>query len=79
MVRMGSRVQVPVSAQVKNKYKEMATKSKKKAYVKLQCSVCKRTNYIVKKSKGQDLEKKLDLKKFCKWCRDHESHKETKK
>ncbi len=56
----------------------MATK-KKKSYVKMQCTECKRTNYFLKKSKGKDIEKKLDLKKFCKWCRDHTSHKETKK
>ena len=57
----------------------MATKSKKKSYVKMQCTECKRTNYLLKKSRGQDLEKKLDLSKFCKWCRAHVPHKETKK
>ena len=56
----------------------MAAKSKK-SHVKLQCTSCKRTNYRVKKSKGQDLEKKLELSKFCKWCREHMVHKETKK
>jgi large subunit ribosomal protein L33 len=74
MVRKGSRVQVPVSA---HQNKNMATK--KKQQVKLQCTGCKRTNYLVKKSKGQDIEKKLDLKKFCKWCKKHLPHKETKK
>ncbi len=58
----------------------MATKTKKKkAFVKMQCTECKRINYFLKKSKGKDVEKKLDLKKFCKWCRSHISHKETKK
>ncbi|MGI6636965.1 MAG: 50S ribosomal protein L33 [Minisyncoccales bacterium] len=56
----------------------MATKSKK-SHVKLQCSDCERINYRVKKSKGQDLEKKLELSKFCKWCQDHKIHKETKR
>ena len=57
----------------------MATK--RKAFVKLQCSECKRINYFVHKSKQlkQKGEKKLELKKFCKWCRKNTLHKETKK
>jgi len=56
----------------------MATK---KPFVKLQCAVCKRINYFVHKSKGKSgkTEKKLELKKFCKWCRKHTAHKEIKK
>jgi len=55
----------------------MATK---KPFVKLQCTVCKRINYYVKKSRGKSqTEKKLELKKFCKWCRKHTPHKELKK
>ena len=50
---------------------------KKNLFVKLQCSVCKRINYYVKKSKG--VEDKLALKKFCKFCRKHTLHKEMKK
>ena len=53
----------------------MATK---KAFVKLQCTVCKKTNYFAKKSKTL-VDKKLELKKFCRWCRKHTVHKETKK
>ncbi len=60
-------------------YKKMATKSKKKAYIRLQCSACQGNNYIVKKSKGQDEEKKLNLKKFCRQCRGHKPHKEIKR
>jgi len=52
----------------------MATK---KAFVKLKCEECGRINYAVKKSGGA--ENKLELKKFCKWCRKHTVHKETKK
>ena len=53
----------------------------KKPYVKLQCTVCKRINYHIHKSKGKGPsgEKKLELKKFCKWCRKHTAHKESKK
>ncbi|MCD5384925.1 MAG: 50S ribosomal protein L33 [Candidatus Pacebacteria bacterium] len=57
----------------------MATKSKKRVYVKLRCDYCKEINYLVKKSKGQDIEKKLSLSKFCKRCRAHQIHKEIKK
>jgi len=45
----------------------MATK---KPFIKLQCSECKRINYFTRKSKGKTgiTEKKLELKKFCRWC-----------
>lgn len=50
----------------------------KKPLVKLQCSECKRINYFTKKSKKVG-EIKLELKKFCNWCRKHTVHKEGKK
>jgi len=50
----------------------------KKPHIKLQCSVCKRVNYFTKKSKNIS-EKKLELKKYCRWCRKHTLHKEEKK
>ena len=58
--------------------KNMASK---KPFVKLQCEVCKRINYFVSKSKGESPkgEQKLELKKFCRWCRKHTLHKEGKK
>jgi large subunit ribosomal protein L33 len=52
--------------------------AKKKTFTKLQCTVCKRTNYFTKKSKSA-AEKKLEMKKFCCWDRKHTLHKETKK
>ncbi|MCK4520520.1 50S ribosomal protein L33 [Candidatus Parcubacteria bacterium] len=54
----------------------MATK--KRPFVKMQCKICKRINYFTHKSKGM-LEEKLELKKFCKWCKKHTIHKEMKK
>jgi len=59
-----------------NSQKYMATK--KKPFTKLQCQECKRINYFTRKSK-EAMEKKLELKKFCKWCRKHTAHKEIKK
>jgi len=52
--------------------------TKRKAYAKLQCQECKRINYYSHKSKELS-EKKLELKKFCKWCRKRTVHKEAKK
>ncbi|MCD6284203.1 50S ribosomal protein L33, partial [bacterium] len=41
---------------------------------------CNRINYYVHKSqKAGESQKKLELKKFCKWCRKHTLHKEVKK
>ena len=51
---------------------------KKKPFTKLQCSGCKRINYYTHKSKEM-VEKKLELKKFCKFCRKHTLHKEIKR
>jgi len=52
--------------------------AKRKPFNKFQCSECKRINYFVHRSK-QMAEEKLELKKFCKWCRKHTLHKEMKK
>ena len=54
----------------------MATKKKK--FIKMQCQECKRINYFTRKSK-KIIEKKLELKKFCKWCKKHTVHKEMKR
>ncbi|MDD3399445.1 MAG: 50S ribosomal protein L33 [Candidatus Paceibacterota bacterium] len=51
--------------------------AKRKAYTKLQCQECKQINYNSHKSKN--LEEKLELKKFCRFCKKHTPHKETKK
>ncbi|MDP3014992.1 MAG: 50S ribosomal protein L33 [bacterium] len=45
--------------------------------IKMKCSVCKRANYYTRKKKS--LERKLQLSKYCKWCRKHTVHKEAKK
>ncbi|MDP3995719.1 MAG: 50S ribosomal protein L33 [bacterium] len=55
----------------------MATK--KKPFIKLQCKDCKRVNYFVRKSKQVKVERKLELKKFCRWCKKNTLHKEGKK
>jgi len=46
--------------------------------LKMQCSVCKNVNYWTSKNKKL-VTKKLEYSKFCKHCRKHTPHKETKK
>lgn len=46
--------------------------------IKLQCTQCKRINYWSSKNKRK-VERKIEVKKFCKWCKKHTLHKETKK
>lgn len=45
--------------------------------IKLECSECKRVNYHSSKNKKK-LKTRLEMKKFCEWCRKHMPHKETK-
>lgn len=46
--------------------------------IKLACTKCSRTNYWSRKNKKL-VERKIELKKFCKHCRAHQKHKEVKK
>jgi large subunit ribosomal protein L33 len=45
--------------------------------VTLACEVCKRRNYTSMKNKKNDPEK-LEIKKYCKWCKKPTNHKETR-
>jgi len=45
--------------------------------IKLECTECKRVNYNSSKNK-KILKSRLELKKFCKFCKKHTAHKETK-
>ena len=46
--------------------------------IKFQCKECDRINYYSRKNK-KTVQKKLELKKFCNWCKKHTLHKELKK
>ncbi len=46
--------------------------------IKLACKTCKRVNYYSRKNKKK-VERKIELKKFCKWCKKNTPHKEAKK
>ncbi len=51
---------------------------KKEFIVKLICDKCKRINHYTRRNR-KTVERKLELKKFCKWCKKHTVHKEGKK
>jgi large subunit ribosomal protein L33 len=43
----------------------------------LACEECKRRNYQTNKSKRNNPER-LQLRKYCRWCRTHTPHRETR-
>ncbi|MBI2083980.1 MAG: 50S ribosomal protein L33 [Deltaproteobacteria bacterium] len=45
--------------------------------IQMECTDCKRRNYSTTKNK-QTMQKRFELKKFCRFCRKHTVHKETK-
>jgi len=45
--------------------------------IRLRCSKCKHVNYTTRKNKKQ-VQRKIELEKFCKWCRLKTVHKEGK-
>ncbi len=45
--------------------------------IQFQCSECKNRNYSKTKNKKTTTER-LEMKKFCPFCRKHQSHRETK-
>jgi large subunit ribosomal protein L33 len=46
--------------------------------LRLKCDECKKKNYYTTKNMKK-VERKLEYKKFCKWCNKHTLHKEVKK
>lgn len=47
-------------------------------YVKLECTNCHHIGYFVHKNKKKLTKVRLELSKYCKWCKTHQVHKETK-
>ncbi|MCG3150828.1 MAG: 50S ribosomal protein L33 2 [bacterium] len=52
-------------------------KSDVRPVIHLACETCKRRNYHTEKNR-RNTAAKLELKKFCPFCRSHTLHKETK-
>jgi len=46
--------------------------------VKMRCSECKNINYYTSRNKKK-IKEKLEMKKYCKFCKSHTLHKEMKK
>ncbi len=51
--------------------------SDRRVHVTLECTNCKNRNYISEKNRHNDRER-VELKKYCRWCRGHTLHKETR-
>jgi len=45
--------------------------------ITLACGKCKRRNYNTKKNKRLHPDR-VEFKKYCRWCREHTAHKETR-
>jgi large subunit ribosomal protein L33 len=45
--------------------------------VTLACEDCKRRNYQTNKSKRNNPER-IQLRKYCRWCKTHRAHRETR-
>ncbi|RCW40308.1 MULTISPECIES: 50S ribosomal protein L33 [unclassified Halanaerobium] len=45
--------------------------------ITLECTECKNRNYSTKKNKSNTRDR-LELKKYCKFCKEHTLHRETK-
>ena len=51
--------------------------SDKRPPLTLACEVCKQRNYVTTKNKSNTTDR-IELKKYCRWCRQHTAHKETR-
>ncbi|MEE8331665.1 MAG: 50S ribosomal protein L33 [Acidimicrobiia bacterium] len=49
--------------------------SDKRPTLNLACEDCKRRNYVTVKNRS-NTQDRLELKKFCPWCRHHTLHRE---
>jgi large subunit ribosomal protein L33 len=45
--------------------------------ITLACSICKNRNYTTEKNRRND-PGRMELKKYCRFCRKHTAHKEAK-
>ena len=45
--------------------------------ITLACTECKRRNYVTEKNRTNDRDR-LELRKYCQWCRSHTLHRETR-
>lgn len=55
----------------------MASKKATRAVITLECTECRERNYVTEKNRRND-PGRLELRKFCRRCRAHVVHRETK-
>ena len=75
-MRGGDAPARPAIRSIRSRGAAMA-KNEKRVKVTLACDVCKRRNYITMKNKQNDRER-IEMKKYCRWDRQHTLHKETR-
>ncbi|MBQ4064500.1 MAG: 50S ribosomal protein L33 [Clostridia bacterium] len=51
--------------------------AEKRVRITLACTECKQRNYNTKKNKSNDPDR-LEMKKYCRFCKKHTLHKESK-
>ncbi len=51
--------------------------SDKRPPIQMACEECKRRNYVTTKNKANTRDR-LQLNKFCPWCRRHTAHREAR-
>lgn len=51
--------------------------SDKRVHVTLECTECRRRNYITSKNRANQRDR-MEISKYCRWCRGHKPHKETR-
>jgi large subunit ribosomal protein L33 len=52
-------------------------KSDNRPKITLACTECRRRNYVSEKNRHNDRDR-IELKKYCRWCRGHTLHRETR-
>jgi len=52
-------------------------KKEDRSVITLACSECKERNYTTTKNRRNDADR-LELKKYCRRCRQHRAHRETR-
>ena len=62
---------------IKDQWEVSNLASDKRIKVTLACSECKQRNYNTMKNKKNDPDR-LEMNKYCRFCKKHTSHKETK-
>ena len=66
-----------IAGAVSNIWEVSKLASDKRIKVTLACSECKQRNYNTMKNKKNDPDR-LEMNKYCRFCKKHTSHKETK-